>query len=172
MGGNLRQWCEDWFNSGQTHRVLRGASWDMSDRNPLLSSSRTVSLPDRHGRTTFRGFRCVLAPVTSTSAMVTAPAQAVSSIPVVATKEAPFANTLGMKFVPVPGTSALFSVWDTRVQDYAAYALVNKVDGAWTNQQKDGVPVSREPEFPVVRGNWDDANAFCHWLTENANPEA
>src|SRR5689334_15702708 len=41
-------------------------------------------------------------------------------------------NTLGMRFVSVPGTSVLFSIWETRVQDYAAYAQAEKgVDVSW-----------------------------------------
>jgi serine/threonine protein kinase len=83
-----------------------------------------------------------------------------------ATKDAPYVNTLGMKFVPAPGTKVLFSVWDTRVRDYAAYARVNNVDSAWTSQKKDGVPVSREPEYPVVGVSWEDAQGFCQWLTK------
>ncbi|MEO6786767.1 MAG: SUMF1/EgtB/PvdO family nonheme iron enzyme [Chthoniobacteraceae bacterium] len=72
-----------------------------------------------------------------------------------------------MKFVPVAGTKVLFSVWDTRVADYAAYAAANpEVDGAWKKQVKDGVPVTREPDYPVAGVSWEDAHAFCAWLTE------
>jgi tRNA A-37 threonylcarbamoyl transferase component Bud32 len=83
-----------------------------------------------------------------------------------ATKDAPFVNTLGMKFVPVTGTKVLFSVWDTRVRDYAAYARVNKVGNAWTGQETGGIPVSREPDYPVIGVTWENAQGFCQWLTE------
>jgi len=90
-----------------------------------------------------------------------------------ATKKAPFVNTLGMKFVPVPivsgptaGQRVLFGVWDTRVQDYVAYAGAKKVDDSWTKQAKDGVPAGRELNHPVVGVSWEDAQAFCQWLTE------
>ena len=36
-----------------------------------------------------------------------------------------FINTLGMPFVPVPGTDVQFCIWETRVKDYAEYAAAN-----------------------------------------------
>jgi hypothetical protein len=82
-----------------------------------------------------------------------------------ATKERPFVNSLGMEFVPVPGTQVLFCRWETRVKDYAAYARGKQVDDSWTKQVMAGVPVGREPEHPVCGVSWEDANAFCEWLT-------
>src|SRR5687768_934609 len=40
----------------------------------------------------------------------------------------PWENSLGMKFAPVPGTSTLFSIWETRVQDFEAFVQATKHD--------------------------------------------
>ncbi len=95
-----------------------------------------------------------------------------------ATKDKPFVNSLGMKFVPVPGTKVLFSIWDTRVQDYRVYAEANAgVDGAWKSpwgwmgKDKPHVAFTQGDEEPVVEVSWDDAKAFCVWLTKKERSE-
>ena len=58
MGGNVLQWCEDWYDTQQKDRVLRGASWNSYNRESMLSPNRLHGHPgDRFSN---RGFRCVL----------------------------------------------------------------------------------------------------------------
>ena len=83
----------------------------------------------------------------------------------------PFVNTLGMPFVPVRGAKVLVCIWETRVKDYVAFAQSNQVSDAWTKQEYRGTPVAREAEHPVCGVSWDDADAFCKWLTEKETAE-
>jgi formylglycine-generating enzyme required for sulfatase activity len=86
-----------------------------------------------------------------------------------ATKDAPFENSLGMKFVPVPGTEVLFCIHEVRYRDYEEYAKKAKetVDSQWKIQTIDGFEIkSDEKDHPVTRVSWDDALKFCAWLSE------
>lgn len=84
-----------------------------------------------------------------------------------ATKEAPFVNTLGMKFVPVPGADILMCIHETRRKDYAAYAdSAASVDGTWKSPLVEGKPLAQDDDHPVVEVSWQDASAFCAWLSK------
>lgn len=70
-----------------------------------------------------------------------------------------FINSLGMRFIPVPGATALFGVWPVRVQDYEVFA--REQTHKWPKPK-----FKQEPAHPAVNTSWDDARSFCHWLTD------
>ena len=84
-----------------------------------------------------------------------------------ATKDEPFVNSIGLKFVPVPDTKVLLCIHEVRRQDYAAYASeVTDVEGSWKAPERDGIPCGHENDHPVVNISWDDAQKFCQWLSK------
>ena len=96
-------------------------------------------------------------------------------------------NTLGMEFVAVPikanlGTrEVMFCIWETRVCDFEEFVNTTGYDAIKDNWKyafptHEGVPVRgkswKKPGFhqtkyhPVCFVSWNDAQAFCKWLTE------
>jgi serine/threonine protein kinase len=92
-------------------------------------------------------------------------------------------NSLGQKFVPVPGINALVCIWETRVQDFEAFVRATGHDAtrdmqslrngsfakhgdSWRNPGH-----SQGPTHPVVGVDEADVRAFCRWLTEKERRE-
>ncbi len=117
---------------------------------------------------------------------------AVLAPPSSATTEKPWENSLGMKFVPVPGTRVLFSVWETRRRDCELYIQADlsnpkswradeiarmrkRAGGSVLKPDEDGNVVPEgtwaEPGFPVTPDHpaggigIRDAQRYCLWLT-------
>jgi formylglycine-generating enzyme required for sulfatase activity len=110
--------------------------------------------------------------------------------PAAATTQEPWTNSLGMNFVPVPGTRVLFSTCETRRREYDLYRAADRAAAPWRTgraerlAQQDGSiirftedgalhgddsyehpawPVT--PDFPAHGIGIRDAQHFCLWLT-------
>lgn len=86
-------------------------------------------------------------------------------------------NSLGMRFVPVEitggptdtatsGKEVLVSIWETRRRDYQAFveATGREWFGTVARTQEEGW--NETPDHPAGQLSWEDAVAFCAWLTE------
>lgn len=91
----------------------------------------------------------------------------------------PQVNSLGMKFVPLPRRNVLISVYETRVQDFAAFAVATgfrtdeklytwiKGEGKVSDGYSWRAPgFVQGPTHPVGGVSWNDAQEFCRWLTQ------
>lgn len=87
------------------------------------------------------------------------------STPAAASADLPYTNSLGMKYVPVVtyvgGKKVLFSIWETRRQDYAAYKNRDAGD-TWKKLQLQ----DDESLHPASSISWEEATTFCAWLTQ------
>lgn len=57
-GGNVWEWCADWFDTNHTARVLRGASWANHQEHVLALTNRVAAPPE--DKTAMIGFRVVI----------------------------------------------------------------------------------------------------------------
>ena len=203
MGGNVWQWSEDNYtggDSGDDHklsgsnddRALHGASWQSNnalndDRalhgaswqtsNPLELFSVSTNHAFSYCRFASIGFRVVLASNSPT-------ASEELTCPVVG-KE--WTNSLGVKFVPAGTDGVLFSIWDVRVRDYAAYwretghkvITLAGLDGSneenmWSIDaafRDKIVELNPHNNTPVVEVSDKNMNDFCQWLTKKEQKE-
>lgn len=60
VGGNVWEWCQDWFDDTKTTRALRGAAWNNYEPAILAISNRSDVLPGNGNA--MIGFRIVIAP--------------------------------------------------------------------------------------------------------------
>ncbi|MGV3661294.1 MAG: SUMF1/EgtB/PvdO family nonheme iron enzyme [Prosthecobacter sp.] len=165
LGGNVEEWCADVSLFDPMARTRRGAAFHSSAG--LESGSPIAFVENRRYAGT--GFRCVVEwepPASDSARDEKAPAPFPDPLPAADVKRRSITNTLGMTFVPVPGTQVLVCAHETRRKDFAAFATATKhPSDDWKNQSAHGIPCGADDDHPVVGVTWKEADLFCQWLT-------
>lgn len=60
LGGNVQEWCMEWFDETSVRKFTRGGSWANNTRENLLSANRFERSPEIGYQIYLVGFRCVI----------------------------------------------------------------------------------------------------------------
>jgi formylglycine-generating enzyme required for sulfatase activity len=166
--GNVWEWTSDPAPQRPNGRRLCGGSYRTS-----LRDERTLNRKNKDGLTDSLaaeklgpdlGFRVVLETQASREFVDALPRTAsLVALPPPGPSQR-WLNSLGMRLVPLAGSSVLMAIWETRVRDYDAFAR----EAGFTPPRP---RFEQTPDHPVVNVNWEDAAAFCQWLTRKEQRE-